>query len=57
MFYNLVLGKRIKRRLELSSSFKGSIVAIPAGLNRLNKLLNLEALLQRHVLVNLILLK
>jgi len=57
VLYNLVLSKRIKRRLELGSSFKGSVVAIPAGLNRLNKLLNSEAFLRRYVLIDLILLK
>jgi len=45
ILYNLVLGKQIKRRLELGSLFKGSIVAILAGLNRLNKLFNLEVFL------------
>ena len=57
MLCDLVLSKRIKRRLELGSSFKGSVVAIPAGLNRLNKLLNSEAFLRRYVLIDLILLK
>jgi len=57
VLYNLVLSKRIKRCLELGSSFKDSVVAIPAGLNRLNKLLNSEAFLRRYILIDLILLE